>query len=108
MLSEILFFTVNAFRGLGLIASHGQKTPKDTYCPVYMDFHDAPETYLYFAEEICVGNARAYKAAYARAGEGNRLHIHIQPEMMHGYSCVPVFPESKKSFNEAIQLLNKV
>lgn len=101
-------FTVNAFRGVGLIASHGQETPKDTYCPVYMDFRNAPDTYMYFAEELCAGNARAYKEAYDRAGAGNRLHIHIQPEMMHGYSCMPVFPESKKVFNESIRLLNEV
>ena len=102
------FFTVNAFRGMGLIASHGQETPKDTYCPVYMDFHNAPATYMYFAEELCAGNARAYKAAYTKAGAEDCLHIHIQPEMMHGYSCIPVFPESKRSFKEAIQLLNEV
>ena len=54
------------------------------------------DTYMYFAEELCAGNARAYKAAYDRAGVGDRLHIHIQPEMMHGYSCMPVFLESKK------------
>lgn len=101
-------FTVNAFRGIGLIAAHGQETPKDTYCPVYMDFHNAPDTYMYFAEELCAGNVRAYRAAYDEAGAGDRLHIHIQPEMMHGYSCVPVFPESRKCFDEAIRLLKEV
>jgi len=101
-------FTVNAFRGIGLLAAHSQKTPKDAYCPAYMDFRNAPITYLYFAEELCAGNARAYRAAYAKAGVSDRLHIHIQPEMMHGYSCVPVFPESRESFNEAIRLLNGV
>lgn len=101
-------FTVNAFRGIGLIAAHGQETPKDMYCPRYMDFHNAPETYMYFAEELCAGNARAYRAAYDNAGAGDRLHIHIQPEMMHGYSCVPVFPESKKVFYKTIRLLKEV
>ena len=102
------FFTINAFRGLAEIACHGQETPKDAYCPVYMDFHNAPVTYMYFAEEICAGNAKAYQAAYEKAGAGDRLHIHIQPEMMHGYSCMPVFPESKESFYEAVRLLNEV
>lgn len=101
-------FTINAFRGIGFLAAHGQETPKDTYCPIYMDFHNAPDTYLYFAEELCAGNSRAYRAAYDKAGVGERLHIHIQPEMMHGYSCMPVFPESKKCFNEAIRLLKEV
>lgn len=101
-------FTVNAFRGTAVIASRGMETPKDTYCPIYMDFHNAPETYMYYAEEICAGNARAYREAYERAGAGDRLHIHIQPEMMHGFSCVPVFPESKRCFYEAIRLLNEV
>lgn len=73
-----------------------------------MDFHNAPETYMYYAEELCAGNVRAYKIAYDRAGIGDRLHIHIQPKMMHGYSSVPVFPESKRCFEEAIKLLNEV
>lgn len=79
------FFTVNAFRGTAVIASRGMETPKDTYCPIYMDFHNAPETYMYYAEEICAGNVRAYREAYERAGAGDKLHIHIQPEMMHGF-----------------------
>ena len=102
------FFTINAFRGIGIIASHGQETSKDTYCPVYMNFHNAPVTYMYFAEELCAGNIRAYRTAYVKAGVGDRLHIHIQPQMMHGYSCLPVFPESKQSFNKSIRLLNEV
>ena len=76
----------------------------DTYCPIHMDFHNAPVTYMYYAEEICAGNIRAYRDAYDRAGVGDRLHIHVQPKMMHG----PVFPESKRSFYEAIGLLNEV
>ena len=102
------FFTVNAFRGIGVVATYEQEAPKDTYCPIHMDFHNAPDTYMYYAEELCAGNIRAYKESYDRAGVGDRLHIHIQPEMMHGYSCVPVFPESKRCFNEAIRLLNEV
>lgn len=98
-------FTVNAFRGIGQLAAHGKNAPKDAYCPACMDFHNAPETYMYFAEELCAGNAKAYQAAYDRAGAGDRLHIHIQPEMMHGYSCIPVFPESRECFDEAIRLL---
>ena len=101
-------FTLDAFRGIGLLAAHGQDIPKDTYCPLRMDFRNAPETYFYFAEELCAGNIRAYRAAYERAGAGARLHIHIQPEMMHGYSCVPVFPESRQCYFEAIRLLNAV
>lgn len=101
-------FTLDAFRGIGLLAAHGQDTPKDTYCPARMDFRNAPETYFYFAEELCAGNVRAYRAAYERAGAGARLHVHIQPEMMHGYSCVPVFPESRRCYFEAIRLLNAV
>jgi len=98
-------FTLNAFRGLGMIAANGRETPKDAYCPVHMDFRNAPETYMYYAEELCAGNAGAYRTAYERAGAADRLHIHIQPEMMHGYSCMPVFPESRECFDEAIRLL---
>lgn len=32
----------------------------------------------------------------------------IFPKMMHGYSCVPLFPESKRCFNEAVRMLNEV
>ena len=102
------FFTVNAFKGLGMIVAHGQDTPKDNYCPIYMDFRNDPETYMYYAEELCAGNVRAYREAYDKAGAGDKLHIHIQPKMMHGYSCVPVFPESKRCFNEAVRMLNEV
>lgn len=101
-------FDISALRGMGEIAAYGQETPKHTYCPIHMDFDNAPETYMYFAEEACAGNARAYRIAYERAGVGEKLHIHIQPEMMHGYSSIPVFPESKRSFNEAIKLLSEV
>ena len=102
------FFDITAFSGLGKIAAYGEETPKHLYCPIYMDFHNAPETYMYYAEELCAGNVRAYKIAYDRAGIGDRLHIHIQPKMMHGYSSVPVFPESKRCFEEAIKLLNEI
>lgn len=101
-------FDISAFRGIGKIATYSVETPKHIYCPIHMDFNNSPETYMYFAEEACAGNARAYQIAYDRAGVGAKLHIHIQPEMMHGYSSVPVFPESKRSFNEAIKLLNEV
>ena len=34
--------------------------------------------------------------------------IEIVPNMMHGYSCMPVFPESKKSDYEGISLIERL
>lgn len=97
---------VEDFRMIDKLTAHGQDTPKHAYCPLYEDFHNAPETYMYFGEECCAGNARAYREAFERAGCENKLHIHIEPGMMHGYSSIPVFPESKRSYYEIIRLLN--
>ena len=57
-------------------------------------------------EQYASGNP--FFTVNAFGGAGDKLHIHIQPKMMHGYSCVPVFPESKRCFNEAVRMLNEV
>lgn len=76
--------------------------------PALGDFHRAPETYLYYGEEMLAGNAPAYRRAYERDGAGDRIHIEIARNMMHGYSCMPVFPESKRSYRETISLIKKL
>ena len=73
--------------------------------PEFSDFSNAPATYLYYGEETISANAASYKKAYEKCGVGNRLHITIEKNMMHCYSLVPVFKESKKAYNEQIKLL---
>lgn len=73
--------------------------------PVEGDFHGAPPTYLYYGEEMLAGNAPLYRRAFERDGAGDRLHVTVTPNMMHCYSCLPVFPESRESYDEAVGLV---
>ena len=57
---------------------------------------------------MLAGNARLYRRAYARSGFGNRLHITIERNMMHAYSCLPVFPESKRAYRETVRLIQEL
>lgn len=91
---------------MGVAGLLGEKIPKDALCPSYEDFHDAPETYVYYATETCAGNADAYLRAYESAGVSGKMHMHIEPGMMHGYSTAPVFPESRAAYEEQIRLLD--
>ena len=73
--------------------------------PEHGDYHGAPETWLYYAEEVCAANAPGYQRAYQRDGSGERLHVHIEPDIMHCYACMPVFRESKRDYAAQIALL---
>ena len=90
------------------LTAHGEEVPKHAISPVYEDFHNAPPTYMYYAEEILAANAEAYKRAFKRDGVGDRLHISIEKNMMHSYSSMPIFPESKKAYYEGINLINEI
>lgn len=90
------------------IVADAKNTPTWIMAPAQGDFHNAPETRLYYGEEMLAGNAPAYKRAYERAGSGDKIHIEIVKNMMHGYSCMPVFPESKKSYWETIDLVGRL
>ena len=76
--------------------------------PARGDFTGAPPTYLYYGEEMLAGNALLYRRAYERGGAGERLHVTIVGNMMHGYSCMPVFPESKRAYRETIRLIREL
>lgn len=89
-------------------ASFGEDIPGHALHPIEEDFHNAPPTYVYYAEETCAGNSAAYVRAYERDGAGNQMHMHIEPGMMHGYACMPVFPESKRSYREQLKLLHEM
>lgn len=82
--------------------------PEYANSPAYGDFTEAPETYVYYAEETLAGNHLAYERAYQKYGVAEKMHMHIAPGMMHGYSCLPVFKESKAAYREQIALLKKI
>ena len=70
-----------------------------------MDFHHAPETYVFYTEEACAAVAETIMSSYVRDGIGERMHMHIEPGMMHCYASAPVFPESRRDFNKQIARL---
>lgn len=76
--------------------------------PAYGNFSEVPETYVYYAQETLAGNHLAYEKGYEKYGVREKLHMHIQSGMMHGYSCLPVFKESRDVYQEQIALLKKV
>ncbi|MBQ9687232.1 MAG: alpha/beta hydrolase [Oscillospiraceae bacterium] len=86
----------------------GDETPGWLLTPANGDFRNAPPTYLYFGEEMLAGNAVTYRRAYEQSGSGDRLHVEIVQNMMHGYSCMPVFPESKRAYYETLKLIEKI
>ncbi|MBR2736992.1 MAG: alpha/beta hydrolase [Firmicutes bacterium] len=88
-----------------MTASFGEAIPDHALSPVYGDFRNAPETYVYYGEETFAGNAPAYARAYKRDGSSEKLHMHIEPGGMHCYAFMPVFPESRRDYNEQIQIL---
>ena len=69
---------------------------------------NAPVTYVYYARETLAGNHRAYELRYKKCGCEDKMHMHIEDGMMHGYSCLPVFKESKLVFEEQINLINHI
>lgn len=90
------------------ILADSESIPDWIMAPALGDFHRAPETWLYYGEEMLAGNAPAYRRAYERDGSGNKIHIEIVKNMMHGYSCMPVFPESKRSYRKTIVLIKEL
>ena len=83
-------------------------TPDHALYPADMDFRDAPETCVFYAEEACAAAADAIRRSYERAGAGGKLHMHIEPGMMHCYASAPVFRESRRDFGKLIALLRQL
>ena len=84
------------------------EVPKYAIYPALEDFTNAPLTYFYYGEETLAGNAACYKRAFRRSGSADKIHIHIQPGMMHCYACMPIFPECKKAYRQQIKLIRMV
>lgn len=101
--------TPGAFRHmLDLTLKLSPDTPQWMLHPADMDFHDAPETYVFYATEACSAVAEAIKHSYARDGSGGKMHMHIEPGMMHCYASAPVFKESRRDFGKQIALLRRL
>ena len=90
------------------VIAEPEHVPDWIMTPILGDYHHAPETRLYYGEEMLAGNAQAYRRAYERDGSGDRIHIEIVRNMMHGYSCMPVFPESMKSYRESVDIVRNL
>lgn len=84
------------------------EVPQWALSPAMGDFRNAPHCYLYYGEEMLAGNAALYHRAFQRSGTADKLHIHIELNMMHCYSCMPVFPESKRAYRETIALIDSL
>ena len=101
--------TPGAFRAmLGLTLKLAPDTPDCILYPADMDFRHAPETYVFYTDEACSAVADVIRRGYERDGAGDRMHMHIEPGMMHCYACVPVFPESRRDFGRQIALLKQI
>lgn len=100
---------VGAFRYmLGLTLKEAQDTPDYLLYPADMDFRDAPETYVFYAEEACSAVSDAIRQRYELDGAAEKMHMHIEPGMMHCYASAPVFKESRRDFNKQIALLKQL
>ena len=101
--------TPGAFRWmLGLTLKLSPNTPDWILYPADMDFHNAPETYVFYAVEACSAVADAIRQSYVRDGAGEKMHMHVEPGMMHCYASAPVFRESRRDFGKQIALLRKL
>ena len=100
---------VGAYRYMvDLIKKAAPETPDYALYPADMDFHDAPETYVFYAEETCSAVADAIENSYTRDGSGEKMHMHREPGMMHCYASAPVFKESRRDFGKQIALLRQL
>ena len=101
--------TPGAFRAmLGLTLKLAPDIPDWLLYPADMDFHNAPETYVFYTDEACSAVADAIRHSYARDGVGDKIHMHVEPGMMHCYASAPVFKESRRDFNRQIAWLKQI
>ena len=104
-----IMLPVGAFRYMfGLTKRVAPETPDYVLYPADMDFHNAPETYVFYAKEACAAVADAIENSYTRDGSGASMHMHREPGMMHCYASAPVFKESRRDFNRQIALLQQM
>lgn len=101
--------TPGAFRAmLGLTLKLAPDTPDWLLYPANMDFRSAPETYVFYTVEACSAVADEIKRSFVRDGVGERLHMHIEPGMMHCYASAPGFRESRRDFDCQIAWLKEI
>jgi len=101
--------TPGAFRWmLALTLKLAPDTPDWLLYPADMDLHHAPETCVFYTDEACSAVADAIRNSYVRDGAGEKMHMHIEPGMMHCYASAPVFKESRRDFGQQIALLRQI
>ena len=93
---------------LGLTLKLSPDTPDCLLHPDDMDFRSAPETYVFYTKEACSAVADAMSNRYSKDGVGARMHMHIEPGLMHCYASAPVFKESRRDFGKQIALLKRM
>ena len=101
--------TPGAFRWmLALTMKLAPDTPDWLLYPADMNFHHAPETCVFYTDEACSAVADAIQHGYERGGAAEKMHMHIEPGMMHCYASAPVFKESRRDFGQQIALLRQI
>ena len=99
MLSMVEFFPE--------ICRHGEDVPDYMIHTALGDFHNAPETYIYYcAEETLASYGKDIEDAYIR--DGSTVHVHYEPGVIHCYSAYPAFKESKQACDEWLKLISQV
>lgn len=89
------------------ICSHGEEIPEYTIHPALGDYHNAPETYIYYsADEVLAALGQDLEEAFARCN--SKVHVHYEPGMIHCYSAFPMFKESKLACDEWLKLISEV
>ncbi len=102
------FFSIKDLKVIEEIIIHDETVKDYSLTPLDKCFKNSPPSYIYYGEELLAGNAASYKHAFERDGAGENIHIDIKKNMMHMYSCTPVLPESKQSYAEGIELIDKL
>lgn len=98
--------TPGAFRAmLPLTLRQAPDTPDRLLYPAAVNFLSAPETYVIYTVEACSAVANAIRDRYGKDGAGERLHVHIEPGLMHCYASTPAFKESRQDFGKQIEML---
>ena len=93
---------------LALTMKLAPDTPDWLLYPSDMNFHHAPETCVFYTDEACSAVADAIQHGYERGGAAEKMHMHIEPGMMHCYASAPVFKESRRDFGQQIALLRQI
>ena len=89
------------------VCGHGEEVPDYMIYTALGDYHNAPDTYVYYAaEETLASYGKDIEDAYRR--DGSTVHVHYEPGVIHCYSAYPAFKESKRACDEWLKLISQV